>query len=263
MKFDHLSDYIAHLLSKGELLLKKASALESLGKSDAAVRNSIKRHVAKKKLLPLFRGYYLIIPPEYATLGFVPPELFIDDLMKEIGVSYYIGLLSAAGFHGASHQAVQVFQVVVNKRLKPISLGRTKVVFYYNKALQEVLTQQLKTDRGPLTISTPEATAFDLIKYFHQSGNLSHVATVLKELGETLHKTKLQGPLNDYPFSCAQRLGYLLDLTGHDAITEGLAKFIKERDLPFIALRPSHNIRSVEKNLKWHLFINERIETDL
>lgn len=263
MKFDHLSDYIAYLLSKGELILKKTSALESLGKSDAAMRNSIKRHVAKKNLIPLFRGYYLIISPEYATLGFVPPELFIDDLMREIGVPYYIGLLSAASFHGASHQAVQVFQVMANKRLKPIFLGRTKVVFYYNKALQEVSTQQLKTDRGPLTISTPEATAFDLLKYFHRAGNLSHIATILKELGEVLHKTKLKGLLEAYPFSCAQRLGYLLDLTGHDAITEGLAKVIKERNLPFIVLRPSHNIRSFEKNLKWHLFINERIETDL
>src|SRR3989338_11706556 len=124
MKFKHLSDYITYLLSRGELILTKALALELLDKSDAAIRNSIKRQVKNKKLIPLLRGYYLIMPPEYTTLGFVPPELFIDDLMKEVGVSYYVGLLSAAGFYGASHQAVQIFQVMVNKPLKPISLWR-------------------------------------------------------------------------------------------------------------------------------------------
>lgn len=60
MKLDSLSDYISYLLSRGELILNKASALEALDKSDAAIRNSIKRQVQRKKLIPLFRGYYLI-----------------------------------------------------------------------------------------------------------------------------------------------------------------------------------------------------------
>ena len=259
----HLSDYITYLLSKGELILTKTSALEFLDKSDAAIRNSIKRQVQNKKLIPLFRGYYLIIPPEYASLGFVPPELFIDDLMREMKISYYIGLLSAAGFYGSSHQAVQTFQVMGNKRLSSISLGRSKIVFYYNKILQNISVQQLKTDRGPITVSTPEATAFDLIRYFHQSGNLNHVATVLEELGESLNGNKLKKISHIYPVVCAQRLGYLLDLIGHSEVSKNLADYVKDLNPSYVALRPKKDKLYFEKNLKWHLLVNEKIETDL
>lgn len=263
MNIRNLSDYIVYLLSKGELILKKAAALEALDKSDAAIRNSIKRQVHKKKLIPLFRGFYLIIPPEYQSLGFVPPDLFIDDLMKEVRVSYYIGLLSAASFHGSSHQAVQTFQVMVNKRLKPISLGRSKIVFYYNKRLEDISVQQLKTDRGPITISTPETTAFDLIRYFHQSGHLNHVATVLKELGEKLSDKKLKKLFHIYPVVSVQRLGYLMDLTGHHKVSKNLAEYIKGLNCPFVALKPQQDMKYFEKNLKWRLLINEKIEPDL
>ncbi len=263
MKVRNLSDYITYLLSRGELILKKASALELLDKSDAAIRNSIKRQAHNKKLLPLFRGHYLIIPPEYASLGFVPPELFIDDLMKEVRASYYIGLLSAASFYGSSHQAAQTFQVMVNRRLKPIVSGRSKIVFYYNRKLQDVSIQQLKTDRGPITVSTPEATAFDLIRYFHQSGNLSHIATVLGELAERLNEKKLKKLSHVYPVVCMQRLGYLMDLTGNNKVTRGLAEAVKDLNPPYVALRSKKERPYFEKDLKWHLLINERIEFDL
>lgn len=263
MKFEHLSDYITYLLSKGELILKKASAIELLDKSDAAIRNSIKRQVRQKTLIPLFRGYYLIIPPEYISLGFVPPELFIDDLMKEIKVPYYIGLLSAASFYGSSHQAIQTFQVMVNKSLRPLLLGRSKIVFYYNKKLDNVFMQQLKTDRGPITISTPEATAFDLVRYFHQSGNLNHVATVFGELAESLNENKLKKLSPTYPIVCTQRLGYLMDFTGHNKLTQGLAELVKALNPPYVTLRPNKEMPYFTRDIKWHLLINERIRPDL
>lgn len=263
MIFNHLSDYITYLLSRGELILSKTAALKFFDKSDAAIRNSIKRQVKNKKLLPLFRGYYLIIPPEYAALDFVPPERFIDDLMKEIGVSYYIGLLSAASFYGASHQAIQILQVVVSKQLKPISLRRSRIVFYYNKNLQDIPVQQLKTDRGPLTISSPEATAFDLMKYLHQSGGLNHVATVLKELSEKLTSSRLKKLSRLYPIGYSQRLGYLMDLFGFHKLSKGMAESVKDLNPPYIFLRPTKSREHFEKDVKWHLFINEKIEPDL
>jgi predicted transcriptional regulator of viral defense system len=263
MKFNHLSDYITYLISKGELVLSKNSTHDFLERSDAAIRNSIKRQVKAKQLLPLLRGYYLIIPPEYAQLGFVPPELFIDDLMKAVKVSYYVGILSAASFHGASHQAVQIFQVIVEKQLKPISLRRTRIVFYYNRFLKDIPLQKLKTDRGPMNVSTPEATAFDLVRYVHQSGNLNHVATVLKELAENLRGDKLKKTAQIYPVVYAQRLGYLLDFFGYDKISKSLSEYVKDLNPLYTPLRPGREAENSEKDLKWRLFINERIESDL
>jgi hypothetical protein len=131
MEYNYLSDYLTTLLSRGELIFSKTSAIKALGKTDAAIRNSIKRKVASREVISLLRGHYLIIPPEYKQLGFVPPELFIDDLMKAANTPYYVGLLSAASFYGATHQATQVFQVMVGERLKPIALRNTRITFYF------------------------------------------------------------------------------------------------------------------------------------
>jgi len=238
--------------------------MEALEISDAGIRNSIKRQVAAKQILPLMKKYYLIIPPEYKKLQSVPPELFIDDLMKSLELPYYVGLLSAASFYGATHQATQVFQIVVQARLKPIILGRTRVQFYFNKRLSHVPIQPLKTDRGPLDVSTPEATAFDLVRYMHQSGHLNHVATVLNELAENLTPSLLKKTAKQFPLVYAQRLGYLLEYLGHQNLAETLASYIKEnKPSLFSFLRTDRMGENSKKDYKWYLIINESIEPDL
>jgi len=263
MKYKYLSDYIATLLSRGELIFSKAAALKALGKSDAAIRNSVKRKVASREIIPLLRGYYLIVPVEYKQLGFVPPELFIDDLMRATHTPYYVGLLSAASFYGATHQATQIFQVMVGKPMKPIALGRTRIIFYFNKKLMQTPNQSLKTDRGSLVLSTPEATAFDLLRYVHQSGNLNHVATVLDEMAEKMHPRDLQKAALKFPLVYAQRLGYLLDYLGHEKLTEALAAYVEaQKPLLFPLLQAGKEVDQAEKNTKWHLIINETLEPD-
>lgn len=264
MKYNYLSDYLTTLLSKGELIFSKATALKALEKSDAAIRNSIKRKVASREIIPLLRGYYLIVPVEYKQLGFVPPELFIDDLMKATHAPYYVGLLSAASFYGATHQATQVFQVMVGKSMKPIALGHTRIIFYFNKKLMQIPTQSLKTDRGSLVLSTPEATAFDLLRYVHQSGSLNHVATILGEMAEKMHARALQKAALKFPLVYAQRLGYLLDYLGNEKLTEALAAYVKaQKPLLSPLLQPGKKIIQAEKNTKWQLIINETLEPDL
>jgi len=64
-------------------------------------------------------GLYIPIPSEYSTWGVVPALDFIDQLMKHLGRSYCVGLLSAAEIHGAAHQRPQVFQVFADKHAMP------------------------------------------------------------------------------------------------------------------------------------------------
>ena len=60
-----------------------------------------------------FRGFHLIVPPEYRALGCLPADQFVPQLMEHLGLVYYAGLLSAASLHGAAHQAPMVFQTIV------------------------------------------------------------------------------------------------------------------------------------------------------
>lgn len=264
MKYENLHNYLFNLLGQGELIFSKDSALKALGVTDAALRNSIKRQVAAKNIKRLMQGYYLIIPPEYQKMSSVPPELFINDLMKQLRIPYYVSLLSAASFHGATHQAVQIFQVMVKQPIKAISLERTRIQFYFNKKLEAIPTELLKTDRGPLTISTVEATALELVRYIQQSGNLNHVATVLAEIGEKIDKNLLVETAELFPLITIQRLGYLLEILDYQTLSKSLAQYLLiKKPLFYSPLSPGKVDFTAKKSKKWHLIINENVEPDL
>jgi hypothetical protein len=74
-----------------------------------------------------------------------------------------------------------------------------------------VPVQSLNTPRGTLLVSTPEATALDLVGYPHQAGGLNQVATVLSELAERIDPIKLAAAAAAAPVPWAQRLGYLFE----------------------------------------------------
>lgn len=264
MKYENLRGYLFDLLGQGDLIFSKNAALKALGVTDAALRNSIKRQVVAKNIKRLMRGHYLIIPSEYQKMGSVPPELFIDDLMKQLHIPYYVSLLSAASFHGATHQAVQIFQVMVKQSIQPITLERTRIQFYFNKKLESIPTELLKTDRGLLTISTVEATALELVRYVQQSGNLNHVATVLAEIGEKIDKNLLVESAELFPLITSQRLGYLLEILGYQAVSTSLAQYLLiKKPLVYSPLSPGKVDFTSKKSRKWHLIINEKVEPDL
>jgi predicted transcriptional regulator of viral defense system len=264
MKHVSLKQYMDSLVTKGELIFSKEGMLNTLGTSDAAIRNSIKRQVANRAIKRLFRGYYLIIPLEFRQLGFVPPELFIDDLMQRQSFKYYVCLLSAAGYYGATHQSSQIFQVMVQKPLKPIKLGGAQINFYVNKNLEKIPIQNIKTDRGPLTTSSPEATCLDLLGYLKQSGNLNHIITVFEEMADAINPEKLFRISAHYPLISVQRLGYMMEKINCTSVSDVLESYLKlHKPKIYTLLSPDSPNKSGHKNSKWHLIINEKLESDL
>jgi hypothetical protein len=111
---------------------------------------------------PFFRGFYVIIPPEYRKLECLPASQFIPQLMDYLGEDYYVGLLSAAQLHGAAHQQPQVFQVFVKTNRPQIKCGAVRVMFAAKHNVMHIPKEKINTPRGYLLISTKEATAFDL-----------------------------------------------------------------------------------------------------
>jgi hypothetical protein len=57
---------------------------------------------------------------------------WIDPLMRHQAIDYRISLLRAAAFHGASHQASMVFQVVVSRQVRDFDLGRHRLQLLYH-----------------------------------------------------------------------------------------------------------------------------------
>jgi predicted transcriptional regulator of viral defense system len=262
-QYSRLIDYMDGLRKQGKYLLFNQEATQVLGISDNALRNSISRLSKKGKIAYIKKGLYQVIPIEHEDVGSLPPEWIIDELMAHLDVPYYVGLLSAASLHGAAHPAPQIFQVMCQKTIPALTLGHFKICFYVSKDMSSIPTQEVKTPAGSMKVSTPEGTAFDLMRYPHQAGHLNHVVTVLNELAESMDEQRLAAIAPKLSSYYSQRLGYLLDSLGHQALTEPLYKLISHTGLKYIPLKTDSPIQEAEKNKKWHVLVNEKIEPDL
>ncbi|HRK07173.1 MAG TPA: type IV toxin-antitoxin system AbiEi family antitoxin [Pseudobdellovibrionaceae bacterium] len=257
-----LSQFIESQLRRGAITFTKESALKALGCSEIAFMRASQRLQKKGLLLRPVTGFYVIIEVEYRDAGGPPPSHYLQKLMSHLRLPYYIGLLSAASFHGATHQSVMETQVVTTRSLPIIEYGRSRIRFIKNKFAEKIPKQPLKTPHGDVMLSSPEATLFDLLRYNQKAAGLSHIATVILEMANTISANKLPAIAeiyNDVPL--AQRVGYMLDRFGDRKTSINLYKWLKGRDVGFVKLRPSMKEKR-ETNTKWSLNINTSIEPD-
>lgn len=183
--------FITDLVAKGRYSFSSDEAARALGTSPVATRAALRRLRQKGKLAMPYKGFYVVVTPEYQNAGCLPASHFLPALMAHWGERYYAGLLSAAELHGAAHQRPQVIQVVVARNKPMILCGRIRVSFVARKNMEQIPTIDVKTPRGYLKISTPEATAYDLVGYPRHGAGLDNVATVLAELAEKLDGKEL------------------------------------------------------------------------
>jgi predicted transcriptional regulator of viral defense system len=255
--------YVEQLASAGRYTFIGREAQAPLGVSAKAAALALNRLAKQGLLASPARGLYVIVPPEYRSLGCLPPEQFIPDLMKRLKRPYYVGLLSAAEYHGAAHQRPQALQVFLETVRRPIICGRVRVMFMARKRLGAVPVQTVNTPRGGLAISTPESTAVDLVGYEQQAGGLNLVATVLSELAERIEPAKLVVAADAAPIVWAQRLGYLLDYVGSTAKTDPLLEYVRAHVRNTTPLAPGRAFKNSPRDAKWKVYVNAAVETDL
>ena len=216
-----LDTYFDDQLARGRGYLVKTEAMKALEQSPTAFAAAAARLIRKRRLLRPKRGFYLIVRPEDRAAGAPDPARWIDPLMHHLGVDYRISLLRAAAFHGASHQAAQVFQVIVPKQIRIISIGRQRIQFVYQtpqvfaKTNQALWLGQLKTDAGFAKVAGIELVLLDAVRYFHQAAGLNGAAQIVHDLGARADPRKLARAAAAYENSTARRLGYLLEYFGH------------------------------------------------
>ncbi len=258
-----LSKLVDSYQATGRYVLLRDQALEALGISDEALKKAVQRLVAKRRLAVPRRGFFIIVPMEYRDAGAPPPAWFIDDLMKFCGQPYYVGLLSAAALHGAAHHQPQEFQVMTNKQLRSAVAGRASLRFFRKRHVEHVPTMEMKTETGTMRVSTPEATALDLLLYLAGAGHLGNVATVLGELAEKMDGQRLVETAKlDGELSNAQRLGHILDRVGAGHLGVALAAWIADRRYHFVSKRKSSPMPQASKFMRGHVLVNESLESE-
>jgi len=259
----NVADYIDGLLARGRYHFEVEEVVTSLGGSRVAISRALLRLKHRGVLATPHRGFYVVVPPEYRALGCLPPEQFIPQLMDHVGEPYHVALLSAAQIHGAAHQKPQRFQVMVRKPRTSVECGAVIVDFHVRRDLERATTTTVNTPRGYLRLSSPEATALELVGYAKHAGGLNNVATVLSELAESISSDRLADEARATPLAWTQRLGFLLDLVGRSDLTGSLNRHVRDHARRVAPLDASLSRTGATRSLRWRIAINTEVEPDL
>jgi predicted transcriptional regulator of viral defense system len=213
MKKHYLDEFIIEMQSKGKYSFTLQDVRATFSVSRNALNQALKRLVKNRRICSVKRNFYIIIPPEYKNQGIVPPALFIDDLMKRSNKQYYVGLLSAAGFHGSSHQQPQEFFVITQKpAMRKISVRSVNINFIVRKEIINDLIFQSETQTGYISVSGPVLTALDCILSSERIGGIGRAYEVIRELAPAFSRRELKSLLHrNISIPVIQRLGTLLD----------------------------------------------------
>lgn len=258
-----LPGFVDDTQASGRYTFLAAEAQAALGVSDTALDKSIRRLKGRGRLVAPRRGFLVIVPTEYRSAGAPPPSWFIDGLMRFLGQPYYVGLLSAAALHGASHQQSVVFQVVTDRPTRPARAGRARIEFHSARTLEDSPAVSVQTETGFMRVSTPETTAFDLVKFSSACGGYSNVATVLSELADRVDPGALHALAELRKSPEVQRLGYLLDQAGQTRLADALLRALAVRRYRPVLLAPDAPKGAVVPVAPWRVVPNVPVELDL
>jgi predicted transcriptional regulator of viral defense system len=207
-----LQSWVNDLEGKGKMSFSFKDVSSAFqGKSRMSPKRSLHRLSEMNRIVSIYRGYYLIVPAEYESRGILPPPIFLDTFMKFLKRPYYVGLLSAAAFHGAAHQQPQEFFVMTNyPLLRPILKRGVKVNYISTKYIPTHSLEKRKTETGTLNISAPELTAADLLTFYKRVGGFNRLLEILFELHEKIRPERLNSIfIKSLPAATIQRLGFL------------------------------------------------------
>lgn len=268
-----LDRFVDDRLIQGRATFSREEAQSALDLKPDALTAALTRLTKKHRLASPRKGFYLILRPEDQLAGAPDPAQWIAPLMTYLGLEYRVSMLRAAAFHGSSHQAAMVFQVIVPKQLRDIELGRHRVQFLYQapntfgKVNRHADLDQIKTSAGFAKVSGVELTLLDCARYFHKAAGINGVAQVIKDIGGKADARKLAKLAAAYENSCIRRLGYLLERSHHTRQASALETFAKKAKTA-VPLDPSVKplIESLagqyDRDHRWKLILNEQVEVD-
>ena len=253
--------FVQEVQARGSLTFSLDEIAARRADHGRALEAALRRHAATGAIRRVTRksGFFVIVPPEFRAMGVPPLDWWLDDYMTHLGVPYYLGLLSAAAWHGSSHFAAMESQVMAARRLKPITVGRTRIRFFLKTRAEATPTERRGNPWGAIVVSTPEATLLDLLRY-PAGGGIGRVALIAADLAGSCRASGLKAALDaadDMP--AAQRLGFLLDHLGEKALSGAIERWLSRRTIRMVDLEPDGGA-PWQVSPRWHVRINAGME---
>ena len=234
-------------------------------RSEKTLKTELNRHTMSKRILNVYKGFYVIVPTQYQLKGIVPPTYYINELMAYLEKPYYVGLLSAAALHGASHQRAMKTQIVTIGPRPRISSKNLLLDWNYRQQIPSELIESRNAEMGRINYSSAELTAVDIVQFASNIGGYQKATTVLAELVDVIDISKMECVLPYTTTTAMQRLGYLLEfILFEQEKADQLYHIMKKRNGYFNAVLMSskHPESSDTESNRWRVNMNIDIEID-
>ena len=261
-----IAKYIKKLLSVEEYSFSVDELRRETNKTDTSIKRELDRLSGKGEIVNLRKGFYLIITPRYSSAQKLPVQLYCDKLFKYLDRNYYLGLFSAAKFHGAGHQQIQRDYLITEKpKLSDISKKTIDIRFFTTSRWSENNIQIKKSDAGTFKISSPALTIADLIHHQTKLGGINRMLATFEELTEVLTEGDLSMLISEYNNkSTLQRFGFLLEELGvKEEYQKMIYKELKSINFFPVLLSPKSDKKPGAINNKWKVDVNVKLESDL
>ena len=268
-----LEEFVDQQLRLGRTSFSREEAQQALPLKEDGLVSALVRLGKRKRIASPHKGFYLILRPEDQSRGAPDPAQWIDPLMRYVGLDYRVSLLRASAFHGSSHQAAMVFQVIVPRQLRSVELGKHRLQFLtqsprdFDATNQGRWLEQLKTSAGFARVAGPALTLLDCVRYVQKAGGISHVAQIVKDIGSKVDPRDLKQIAAHYESSCVRRLGYLFEKAGQEKQARALEPFATNAKTAVLldpSVKPASALlaKAHERNARWKLILNQEVEAD-
>lgn len=261
-----VSEYIKQLLSNEEYSFSLQEVEKHSSKDLVAIRREISRLMAKREVVNLRKGFYLIIPPRYSKYAKLPLPLYAEKLFNYLNRKYYTALFSAARIHGASHQQIQRdYFITQTPKLNSIKKGSYDIEFHTTSHWPNGNILIKRSDAGIYKIASPALTFADLVHYHGKIGGLNKVLTPLEEITEELTVDDVESLLRwCNSKSSLQRVGFLLEeILGPNSYSDLILERLQLDSFYPVLLSPRKNEKPGSVNNRWKVDVNMKLETDL
>lgn len=251
--------FVENTQATGRVSFALDELIGATGLSPIAARHQLLRLGERVVRVTPRQPYYLIVAPEHRATGAPPVDHWLDDYMRWLGCSYYLALQSAAAAHGSSPQALQETQVMIQQPRRDIVVGRLRIRFFMKSALRNALTQALPATSAPLTVSTPETTVFDLLRYAHNLGGVDRMVETLSPLLPALKPRALSRVLAaENEIATAQRLGYILARLSAETLATAVDAWLPRPRQKILLAQHKEGNRQNPADPRWGVIDNTR-----
>ena len=228
------------------------------GLSVVAASNQIRRLRDRVRRVTRPQAFFLIVDSAHRAMGAPPLQWWLDEYFRWLGHPYYLALLSAAESHGAAPQAVQVHQIMTDAPRREVAVGRLQVRFFVKRGIEQTPVRQPAGAYAPLRISTPEATALDLVGYASRIGGIERAHETLIPLLPLMRIGELRRALDaERSTTSAQRLGYLLERSGADRLADVVHEWLPVKTAWCSLGSEQANAPKLHRSQHWHVIADE------